>query len=45
MPLTPTAGPQAMPLPKVGFQIGIDTAEIVLKEFWPDLERKLHRRK
>jgi hypothetical protein len=30
---------------KVGVQIGIDTAANVLKEFWPDLERKLHRHK
>jgi hypothetical protein len=30
---------------KLGVQIGIDTAANVLKEFWPDLERKLHRRR
>lgn len=29
---------------KLGFQIGIDTAGNILKEFWPDLDRKLHRR-
>jgi len=28
---------------KFGVQVGIDTAANVLKEFWPDLERKLHR--
>jgi hypothetical protein len=28
---------------KLGVQIGIDTAANVLKEFWPDLQRKLHR--
>lgn len=28
---------------KLGVQLGIDTASNVLKEFWPDLERKLHR--
>ena len=37
-----TAGDAAA---KLGFQIGIDTAGNILKEFWPDLERKLHRRK
>jgi len=30
---------------KLGFQIGIDTAGNILKEFGPDLERKFHRRK
>jgi hypothetical protein len=36
-----TAGDAAS---KLGLQIGIDTAANVLKEFWPDLERKFHRR-
>jgi len=30
---------------KLGFQIGSDIAGNILKEFWPDLEGKLHRRK
>jgi hypothetical protein len=37
-----TAGAAAA---KLGFQIGIDTAGNILKEFGPDLERKLRRRK
>jgi hypothetical protein len=37
-----TAGDAAA---KLGFPIGIDAAGNILKEFWPDLERKPHRRK
>jgi hypothetical protein len=29
---------------KLGVQIGVDTASNILKEFWPDLQRKFHRR-
>ena len=29
---------------KLGMQIGVDTASNILKEFWPDIERKLHRK-
>jgi hypothetical protein len=30
---------------KLGFQVGIDTAANILKEFWPDLQRAVHHRK
>jgi hypothetical protein len=30
---------------KLGMQIGVDTASNILKEFWPDIERKLHRKR
>jgi hypothetical protein len=29
---------------KFGMQIGVDMAANVLKEFWPDLERKFRRK-
>jgi len=29
---------------KLGTQLGVDMAANILKEFWPDLERKLHRK-
>jgi hypothetical protein len=29
---------------KLGMQVGIDTAANILKEFWPDIERKIHRK-
>jgi hypothetical protein len=29
---------------KLGVQLGADMASNILKEFWPDLERKLHRK-
>jgi hypothetical protein len=29
---------------KLGLQIGVDTASNILKEFWPDLERKFRRK-
>ena len=29
---------------KLGMQIGVDMAANVLKEFWPDIERKFHRK-
>ncbi len=29
---------------RLGVQIGVDTAANVLKEFWPDIARKLHRK-
>jgi hypothetical protein len=29
---------------KLGMQLGVDMASNILKEFWPDLERKLRRR-
>jgi hypothetical protein len=29
---------------KLGLQIGVDTASNILKEFWPDLERKFKRK-
>jgi len=29
---------------KLGMQLGVDMASNILKEFWPDLERKLHRK-
>jgi hypothetical protein len=28
---------------KLGMQVGVDMAANILKEFWPDLERKFHR--
>jgi len=28
---------------KLGMQLGVDTASNILKEFWPDLQRKFHR--
>jgi hypothetical protein len=31
-------------VPKLGVQIGVDMAANVLKEFWPDLHRKLQRK-
>ncbi len=37
-----TAGDAAS---KLGMQIGVDMAANVLKEFWPDLQRKFHRRR
>jgi hypothetical protein len=30
---------------KLGLQVGIDTAANILKEFWPDVQRKIHRHK
>jgi hypothetical protein len=36
-------GPQVMPLPSSAFKS--IPLENILKEFWPDLERKFHRRK
>jgi hypothetical protein len=30
---------------KLGVQIGVDMASNILKEFWPDLQRKFHRRR
>jgi hypothetical protein len=29
---------------KLGVQLGVDMASNILKEFWPDLERKLARK-
>ena len=29
---------------KLGMQLGVDMAANILKEFWPDLERKFHRK-
>jgi hypothetical protein len=29
---------------KLGMQIGVDMASNILKEFWPDLERKFRRK-
>jgi hypothetical protein len=29
---------------KLGSQLGVDMASNILKEFWPDLERKLSRK-
>jgi hypothetical protein len=29
---------------KLGMQLGVDMASNILKEFWPDLERKFRRR-
>ena len=29
---------------RLGMQIGVDTAANVLKEFWPDIERKFRRK-
>jgi hypothetical protein len=29
---------------KLGMQLGVDTAANIIKEFWPDLERKLRRK-
>jgi hypothetical protein len=30
---------------KLGMQLGVDMAANVLKEFWPEIERKLHRKR
>lgn len=30
---------------KLGNQLGVDMASNILKEFWPDLQRKLHRKR
>ena len=29
---------------KLGIQLSVDTASNILKEFWPDIERKLRRK-
>ena len=30
---------------KLGLQVGLDAAGNVLKEFWPDVSHKLHRKR
>jgi len=31
-------------VPKLGSQLGVDMASNILKQFWPDLERKCSRK-